>query len=253
MAGGGGRRVTRVVLSGASGRTGREVGRAIVAAPDCALVGALGETSAGRDVGEVLGLAPLGFAVARDLDAAAGQAGCVLVDFSRADAARRLVPEALRRGMPAVVGTTGLGADDLAAFEAAAADSGTGACVIANFSVGAALTARLAALAMALFSDVEIIELHGSHKRDRPSGTAAALARDLTERGGGASVPVHSVRLPGLVAHQEVLMGRPGELLTIRHDVFGREAYTAGVLVAVRRAHALRGVVTRLEEVWEAF
>ncbi len=243
----------RVVLAGASGRTGREVGRAIVAAPDCALVGALGARSVGRDVGEVLGLPPLGLVVARELAQAGAEAGVVLVDFSRADAARELVPAALRRGMPAVVGTTGLDQDDLASFEAAAAEGGVGACVIANFSVGAALSARLAALAMSLFPDVEIVELHGSHKRDRPSGTAAALARDLGERAGGASVPVHSVRLPGLVAHQEVLLGRPGELLTIRHDVFGREAYTAGVLVAVRRAPALRGVVTRLEEVWEAF
>ncbi len=242
----------RIVLSGASGRTGREVGRAVVAAADCALVGALGEASVGRDVGEVLGLGTLGFAVSPDLDATGAEAGAVLVDFSQAPAARRHVPEALRRGMPAVVGTTGLGPDDLSAFEEAARAGGVGACVIANFSVGAALSARLAALAAELFPDVEIVELHGSHKRDRPSGTAAALARSLEDRPGGRGVAVHSVRLPGLVAHQEVLMGRPGELLTIRHDVFGREAYAAGVLVAVRRAHALRGVVTRLEEVWEA-
>lgn len=242
----------RVVLCGASGRTGREVGRALVGAPDCALVGAVGEASVGRDVGEVLGLGASGLTVAADPLAAGGAAGVVLVDFSRAEAARRHVPAALRLGMPAVVGTTGLGAGDLAAFEAAAAAGGVGACVIANFSVGAALAARLAALAADLFPDIEIVELHGSHKRDRPSGTAAALARSLEGRAGGRAVPVHSVRLPGLVAHQEVLMGRPGELLTIRHDVVGREAYAAGVLVAVRRAHALRGVVTRLEEVWEA-
>ena len=108
----------RVVLAGASGRTGREVGRAIVAAPDCALVGALGARSVGRDVGEVLGLPPLGLVVARELAQAGAEAGVVLVDFSRADAARELVPAALRRGMPAVVGTTGLDQDDLASFEA---------------------------------------------------------------------------------------------------------------------------------------
>jgi 4-hydroxy-tetrahydrodipicolinate reductase len=242
-----------VVVAGVSGRTGREVTRAVLAAPDLALVGALGQASAGRDVGEVVGVGRAGVRVESALSPAAGLArGRVYVDFTRADAARRNVPVALAAGMPVVVGTTGLGPADLERFEAAAAAGGVGGCVVANFSLGAALAARLAALAVELFPDVEIVELHGSHTLDRPSGTAAALAADLAgRRGGQREVPIHSVRLPGLVAHQEVLFGRPGEVLTLRHDVLSREAYTDGVLMAIRRAPTLSAIVHRLEEVWE--
>jgi len=241
-----------VVIAGAGGRTGREVARALLAARDLRLVGALGAHSAGRDVGEMVGAGPVGVTVRATLDEVAPPPGAVLVDFTLAEASRRLVPAALRRGMPAVVGTTGLGTEDLEEIEAAAAQGGVGACVVSNFSLGAVLCARLAALAIEVFPDVEIVELHGSHKRDRPSGTAAALADRLSDlRPAGREVPIHSVRLPGLVAHQEVLFGRPGEVLTLRHDVLSREAYAEGVLMAVRRAPALRSVVTRLEEVWE--
>lgn len=249
---GGGGALVGVILAGVSGRTGREVGRAVVAAPDLRLVGALGHGSVGRDAGEAMGMAPLGVPIAATLPAFPPPEGTVYVDFTRADAARANVPTALAMGLPAVVGTTGFDARDLEAFESAARAAGVGVCVIANFALGAALTARLSALVVDVFPDVEIVELHGSHKRDRPSGTAAALAADLAgRRPGGREVPVHSVRLPGLVAHQEVLFGRPGELITLRHDVFSREAYTQGVLLAIRRVGRLRGLVTRLEEVWE--
>lgn len=239
-------------MAGVSGRTGAEVARAVLAADDMQIVGAFGQTTVGRDVGEVLGAGPIDVTVAGDWDGVVAGPGDVFVDFSHAAAARLRVPQALRRGMPAVVGTTGLSAEDLEAFQEAADQGGVGACVVANFSLGAVLTARLAALVLDVFPDVEIVELHGSHKRDRPSGTAAALADTLSgHRPDGRTVPIHSVRLPGLVAHQEVLFGRPGELLTLRHDVLSREAYAEGVLMAIRRAPALHTVVTRLEEVWE--
>lgn len=246
------RRVVSVVMAGVSGRTGREVTRAILGAKDLRLVGAIGHASAGRDVGEVVGLTPQGLRVGTGWEGIDAGPGTVFVDFTQAGAARLRVPEALRRGMPCVVGTTGLDATDMEAIEAASQAGGVGACVVANFSLGAVLGARLAALALEVFPDVEIVELHGSHKRDRPSGTAAALADALSERRpDGRAVPIHSVRLPGLVAHQEVLFGRPGELLTLRHDVLSREAYSEGVLLCIRKAGALRSVVTRLEEVWE--
>lgn len=241
-----------VIVAGLSGRTGREIGRAVAAAEDLYLFSALGRQSAGRDIGEVLGLPAMGRTVAADLDSLDPPPGTVFVDFTLAAAARLSVPAALRRGMPAVVGTTGLSASDMEEMRSASAEGGVGAIAVSNFSLGAALVARLSRLAVEFFPDVEIVELHGAHKLDRPSGTAADLAAALAEqRPAGGAVPVHSVRLPGLVAHQEVLFGRSGETLTLRHDVLSREAYSAGALLAIRRVGALRTVVTRLEEVWQ--
>jgi 4-hydroxy-tetrahydrodipicolinate reductase len=238
-----------VVVAGASGRTGREVARAVWEAPDLQLVGALGSTSAGRDVGEVWGIGPIGLAIhGEPQDSWPRRA--VWVDFTHAEAARRHLPWALRRGMAAVVGTTGLTAQDLQTLRDLAEEHATGVCVVPNFSLGAMLVARLSALAVETFPHVEIVELHGAHKLDRPSGTAAALAAHLEERS-QREVPIHSVRLPGLVAHQEVLFGGSGELLTLRHDVWSRQAYVPGTLLAVRKAPSLRGLVTRLEEIWE--
>ena len=242
-----------VVLAGASGRTGREVAKAAVRADDIEVVGAVGHASVGKDLGEVLGLGPLGVRIAHSPDALATGARTVWVDFTKAAPARVNVPKALRRGWPAVVGTTGLSAEDLAAFAQAAEDGAVGVAVVANFSLGAGLSARLAALAFDLFPHAEIIEQHGSHKLDRPSGTAAALASDLARRSPDrAQVPVHSVRLPGLVAHQEVLFGGAGETITIRHDVYGREAYAAGALAAIRHIGQVHGLVTDVADLWES-
>jgi len=154
-----------------------------------------------------------------------------MVDFTAPEAVEGHVRAALERGVPCVVGTSGW---DPGPAGELAADRGLALFVAPNFAIGAVLMMRLAAQAARYLPRAEIVELHGEAKKDAPSGTAKATAELLP-----ADVPVHSVRLPGLVAHQEVLLGGEGQLLTIRHDAFSREAYVPGVLLALDRLRSL--------------
>jgi 4-hydroxy-tetrahydrodipicolinate reductase len=156
------------------------------------------------------------------------------VDFTRPDAVRANVERCLRAGVPTVVGTSGLSADELASFDSLAREQGVACFVAPNFAIGAVLMMRLSALAAEHMPHAEILELHHETKVDAPSGTAKATAERLP-----GDVTIHSVRLPGLVAHQEVLFGGEGQLLTIRHDTFSREAFVPGVLLALERLPTL--------------
>jgi 4-hydroxy-tetrahydrodipicolinate reductase len=156
------------------------------------------------------------------------------VDFTRPDAVRANIESCLRARVPCVVGTTGLGDDALSELDSLARERQVQCFVAPNFAVGAVLMMRFAAEAARSLEKAEIVELHHEAKVDAPSGTAKATAALLS-----GDVPIHSVRLPGLVAHQEVLLGGPGQLLTIRHDTFSREAFVPGVLLALERLHEL--------------
>jgi 4-hydroxy-tetrahydrodipicolinate reductase len=156
------------------------------------------------------------------------------INFTRPDVAHGTVRSALEQGVPNIVGTTGLGKEELDDLDELARERGVQLFVAPNFAVGAALMIRLAAEAAQFLSRAEIVELHHETKLDAPSGTAKATAEAM-----GGDVPIHSVRLPGIVAHQEVLLSDPGELLTIRHDAFSREAYVPGVLLALERLQGL--------------
>jgi 4-hydroxy-tetrahydrodipicolinate reductase len=157
-----------------------------------------------------------------------------LVDFTAPRVVRGNVERCLAAGVPTVVGTTGLGPADLTAFDALAQERGVPCFVAPNFAIGAVLMMRFAAEAGRHLPNAEIVELHHETKRDAPSGTAQATAQLLP-----GDVPIHSVRLPGLVAHQEVLFGGEGQLLTIRHDTLSREAFVPGVLLALERLPSL--------------
>lgn len=153
-----------------------------------------------------------------------------MVDFTSAEVVVEHVERALEAGVRCVVGTTGW---DPANVDRPAHERGLAVLYAPNFAIGAVLMMRLAEEAARYLPRAEIVELHGEQKKDAPSGTAKATA----ERVGGAEI--HSVRLPGLVAHQEVLLGGEGQLLTIRHDAYSREAYVPGVLLALERLHTL--------------
>jgi 4-hydroxy-tetrahydrodipicolinate reductase len=161
------------------------------------------------------------------------------VDFTRPDAVRRNVEGCLSAGLACVVGTTGLRPDDLAAFDALARERGVRCFVAPNFAIGAVLMMRFSGEAARYLPRAEIVELHDDAKVDAPSGTSKATAELI--RG---EVPIHSVRLPGLVAHQEVIFGGPGQALTIRHDTFSREAFVPGVLLALERLQTLPAGLT---------
>lgn len=198
-------------------------------------------------VGTVLGLA-LGEAGHEVIEIGPGTAldpsgDEVAIDFTRPDAVRANVERCLEAGVPCIVGTTGLGPADLAAFDALARRRRIPCFVAPNFAIGAVLMMRFAAEAARYLPRAEIIELHDETKVDAPSGTARATAQALP-----GDVPIHSVRLPGLVAHQEVLFGGEGQLLTIRHDTHSREAFVPGVMLALEKIHALpEGVTVGLE------
>jgi 4-hydroxy-tetrahydrodipicolinate reductase len=201
--------VIRVAVAGAAGRMGETVCAAVEGADDMELTGRA-DPQLDTTVADVLG----------DAD--------VLVDFTQPDTALENVREAVAAGVHAVVGTTGFDVDALRGL------SGANVFVAPNFAIGAVLMMRFAAEASRHMSKAEIIELHRDGKLDAPSGTAARTA-ELME----GDVPIHSVRLPGLVAHQEVILGDVGQTLTIRHDSVDRESFMPGVLLAVRKVGSL--------------
>jgi 4-hydroxy-tetrahydrodipicolinate reductase len=187
----------------------------------------------GGKVGAVL--APALEAAGHELVGSLGPAD-VVVDFTRPDAVLANVRAAVEAGVDAVVGTSGW---DPADVEQQARSAGVRVFYAPNFALGAVLMIRFAAEARRYLETAEIVELHHATKLDAPSGTAAATAEAM-----GGGVPIHSVRLPGLVAHQEVLLGGPGQVLTIRHDATSREAYVPGVLLALERLPSLPAGVT---------
>lgn len=172
----------------------------------------------------------------------AGPGGCdAAVDFTRPDAVVSNVEACLAAGVPVVIGTTGF---DLDSVDAAARGAGVPCFYAPNFALGAVLMMRFAEEAAMVFARAEIVELHSEAKRDTPSGTAKATAARM-----GTEPAIHSVRLPGLVAHQEVIFGGAGETLTIRHDTTSREAFVHGVLLALERVRDLpAGLTVGLDE-----
>ena len=166
-----------------------------------------------------------------------GPAGCdAAVDFTQPDAVVANVTSCLEAGVPVVIGTTGF---DIASVDAAARDAGVSCFYAPNFARGAVVMMRFAEEAAKVFSRAEIVELHSDAKRDAPSGTAKATAERM-----GTDPTIHSVRLPGLVAHQAVIFGGAGETLTIRHDTTSREAFVPGVLLALARVRELPSGLT---------
>lgn len=255
----------RIGVSGAGGRMGREVCRAVSDEGDLDLVCAVDIAHSGEALdGLVPGIAS-GLTIDGDREALPEKGVEVLVDFSIAEAARETVPFALERGIHCVVGTTGLRDEDLEAFDRAAAANGAGCLLAPNFAVGAVLMMDFAARAGRFLESCEIVELHHPAKLDAPSGTSRLTARRILEMRGGTceesergprgldigGIHVHSVRLPGLVAHQEVIFGGQGQSLTIRHDSFDRTSFMPGVILAIRRVRGLRGLTVGLEKIME--
>ncbi len=280
--------VIRVGVVGGAGRMGREVCRAVQESSDLVLAAVVDEafaaaprpgSSAGSGsapvadsfpglLGEGAGTPPRLSARVEDLAESGVE---VAVDFTVADAARENLPRLAELGIHAVVGTTGLGPEDLGMLERAFTGDGANVVVAPNFAIGAVLLMRFCELAAPFMDSAEIVELHHDAKRDAPSGTAvrtaARIAAAREEAGAGAlvdatteivlqgargaagagGVRVHSVRLPGLVAHQEVIFGALGQSLTLRHDSYDRRSFMPGVLLAVRRVPELPGLTVGLD------
>jgi 4-hydroxy-tetrahydrodipicolinate reductase len=245
--------MTRVAVSGAAGRMGRLVAEAVAAVPDLELVAAYDPNRAGEQAAGVV--------VSADPEVAA--AAEVLVEFTNPSVVLGNLARWRKMGLHAVVGTSGFDDARLAVLRRKWGSGPPNCLVVPNFSIGAALMMRFAAAAAPHFAAAEIVELHHDRKADAPSGTALATAAGMAAAGGrqeravesreaapgarGAAVEgvrVHAVRLPGLLAHQEVILGSPGETLTIRHDTTERAAFLPGVLLGIRRVADLPEPVT---------
>jgi 4-hydroxy-tetrahydrodipicolinate reductase len=256
----------RVGVFGSAGRMGSTVCAAVVADPDLELVAAVDPYHIGIDL-QQLGIEVSGLQVAGKADALADAGAQVAVDFTVLDAARENLGWCADHGVHAVVGTTGFGDSDLARLRKRFEASEANAVIAPNFAIGAVLMMRFAELAAPYFETAEVIELHHDEKVDAPSGTAmltadrmAAASPDWAAdptrqtvlggaRGGEgpAGIRVHSVRLRGLVAHQEVILGTTGQSLTIRHDSFDRTSFMPGVLLAVRAVRDRAGLTVGLD------
>lgn len=239
----------KVVVAGATGKTGQEAAKAVWGASDLELVGAVARRRIGEDLGVVLGEGHWGVPIASDLAVVLDeQRPDVLVDFTQPEVAGRHALLAVRSGVSPVIGTTGMSCAEMEELRQAVMETGRGALVIPNFSFGIVLLERFCNEALRFFPDVEIIEFHHQRKLDRPSGTARMLQGVLERNGAHSPVPVHSVRLPGLVAHHEIIFGGPGETIRLRHDTLSRASFGPGVVLAVRRAVHVQGVVENLSE-----
>jgi 4-hydroxy-tetrahydrodipicolinate reductase len=247
---------------------GRAAMRAIGHEGDMRLVAALGrQQQVGRDAGDVAGSGTLGFAVSAQLDAVLAASPDVLVEFAPGAAAADHARAALERGVRPVIGSTGIPAAEIERLRELAGQRRVGAVLAPNFAIGAVLMMEFARMAARFMPHVEIIEQHHDRKRDAPSGTAVKTAQLVAEarrqappaavreeemiagaRGGQAEgVRVHSVRLPGLGAHQEVIFGGPGQTLVIRHNSHHEDSFMPGLLLAIRRVGSLDGLVYGLE------
>jgi 4-hydroxy-tetrahydrodipicolinate reductase len=266
-----------VVVNGAAGKMGKEVIKAVTASEDMMLVGAVDQNPAvlGQDVGEVAGCGAIEIPIVNDLQsvlvlATQYDVQGVMVDFTHPDSVYENVRSAIAYGVRPVVGTTGISPEQLKDLAEFAEKSSTGVLVIPNFSIGVVLMQQAAIRAAQYFEHVEIIELHHNQKADAPSGTAIKTAEMLSELGKtynpalvketehlagargsvcGDNIRIHSVRLPGLIAHQEVIFGAPGQIYTLRHDTSDRSCYMQGVLLSIRKIINLKNLVYGLEKI----
>jgi 4-hydroxy-tetrahydrodipicolinate reductase len=263
--------VIRVGVIGARGRMGRTVCRAVADADDLALVAAIDRSGVGGSIGREIGHPEIDVPVSDELDRLLEAEVEVAVDFTHPDVVMENLRWCVAHAIHVVVGTTGIGRADLDEIATLMDDEGgePNVVVAANFAIGAVLMQRFAGMAARYFPAVEVIELHHDGKVDAPSGTSLATARRIAEATGAAEgvverdagresiqgvrggavdgVRIHSVRLPGLVAHQEVLFGGDGQTLTIRHDSTDRSSFMPGVLLAVREVSTRPGLTVGLE------
>ncbi|HET9096932.1 MAG TPA: dihydrodipicolinate reductase C-terminal domain-containing protein [Candidatus Baltobacteraceae bacterium] len=228
----------RVAVSGALGRMGRLACETVKSAPDLQYAGGFARTRVPEEqIDDDLGRLLL------------EQRPEVLIDFTTRPATQDSARTALENGVFPVIGSSEWNEQEREELGALCDALNMGALLVPNFAIGAVLMMRFAQEAARFFPTIEIVEMHRADKRDKPSGTAAATAARIKRSGGPADVPIHSVRLQGLLAHQEVLCGSAGELLTIRHDSLSRESFAAGILFAIRNTAGLKGLHVGLDAI----
>lgn len=261
-----------VLVCGAYGKMGKEVLKAVHNDDQLRVGGAVDVKSSGSDVGELIGVGKIDVTVGNDLEEViAATKPQVMVDFTNPESVMKNIRIAIKNGVCPVVGTTGLTAGDYDEIRGLLQTHNVNAVISPNFSVGAILMMKLSQEAAKYFPQVEIIELHHDQKLDAPSGTALRTAELIAAkrgtiqqghpneveklagaRGGDlAGIRLHSVRLPGYVAHQEVIFGGLGQTLVIRHDSISRESFMPGVVLACKKVLSTKGLVVGLEHLMD--
>lgn len=258
--------VIRVVVNGALGRMGQEVIKAVAREPDLKVVGAAEKNVSQKylPLADALDLVPFSSDLGSLLRTCNPH---VLVDFTTAEASMKAARLATKRKVNLIIGTTGLSEGDLAEIEQLCQENGVGAVVAPNFSLGAVLMMHLAKTAARFFDHAEILEMHHDKKIDAPSGTAVNTAKGMLEargkpfifpntereiiegtRGGQIQgIAIHSLRLPGFMAGQEVILAKTGETLSLRHEIISRESYMPGVILAVKEVSNRKGLIYGLD------
>jgi 4-hydroxy-tetrahydrodipicolinate reductase len=265
----------RVAVNGACGKMGQTVIKAVQAESDMHVVSATDIMNVGKDIGEIVENKPCGVIIEGSLENALekrqpGGGIDVVVDFTNPDMVFTNAKLILEMGARPVIGTTGLKPSEVKELEALSKSRGIACLIAPNFAVGAVLMMMFAQKASKYFSNAEIIELHHNKKKDAPSGTALKTAELMTaerksfgqdncaevellagSRGGTteSGIHIHSVRLPGFIAHQEVICGAPGQALTIRHDSFDRISFMPGVILSIRQVAAHNDFIYGLENI----
>lgn len=261
----------RVGVLGAYGKMGREVCAAVAGDRDLGLVAAIDQEGAGEKIGRLIGHSGLNVTVADEIDVLADAEVEVAIDFTNPRSVMENVRWCVRHAVHAVVGTTGLTNADLDRIRTLIEEEGSESSVFVapNFAIGAVLMMRFAAAASKYLPHIEILELHHDQKIDSPSGTAIKTAEEIAKarleepevamgetypgaRGADVEgIRVHSIRLPGLVAHQEVFLADAGQTLSIRHDSYDRISFMPGVLLAVKNVATRPGLTIGLESLLE--
>lgn len=258
----------KVAVAGASGRMGREVVKMVLDDPDLELVAAVHTSAQSVDAGALVGKPDTGVIVSSDLaESLSASHPDVLVDFTTPKAAMPNTETAISYGVRPIVGTTGFTPEQIVELDKQCRDKGIGGLIAPNFSIGAILMMKFSAMAAKYFPHVEIIEYHGDQKLDAPSGTSIKTAEWISEvrqelrqgnpkeeevlegaRGGYYNgFRIHSVRLPGVFAQQEVIFGAFGQTLKIRHDSYDRAGYMPGVNTAIKKIMSVTGMVYGFE------
>ena len=268
-----------VLVSGALGKMGSEVVNTVLNSPDCELVAAIdiNKQNNGKNISQLLNLKSSEVFVSNDLEGSLCSISQdyrnqnikpVLVDFTHPDSVFDNTRSAIAYGISPIIGTTGLSSSQINDLSIFAQKAEVGCAIIPNFSVGMVLLQQAASVAAKFYDNIELIEMHHNQKADSPSGTCIKTAEMIEEytkqyneglvketeslkgvRGGvrDSGLNIHSIRLPGLLAHQVVIMGSPGETYTIRHDTIDRKAYMPGVLQTIRKIGSFKSLVYGLE------
>ena len=274
------KKTTPVLVSGALGRMGSEVVNSVLNSSDCELVAAIdtNKKNNGENISQLLNLKKSDVLVSNDLEGSLCSISQdyrnekikpVLVDFTHPDSVYENTRSAIAYGISPVVGTTGLTPSQIKDLAIFSQKANIGCAIIPNFSVGMVLLQQAASVAAKFYDNIELIEMHHNQKADSPSGTCIKTAEMIEEypkkynqnlvketeslkgvRGGvrDSGLNIHSIRLPGLLAHQVVIMGSPGETYTIKHDTIDRKAYMPGVLQAIRKIGKFDSLIYGLEK-----